>query len=233
MYFFRLLRIFITATRYGLDEFFLGHERVKLIRWAVEALFFWRTLIWPMRQPRGERLRLALESLGPIFVKFGQMLSTRRDMVPPDIADELAKLQDRVPPFPSDQALAVIKRAYGRDASDVFAEFENVPVASASVAQVHRARLKSGEKVAVKVLRPGIQKVIGHDVQILDLIASLIDTDAHHFAQLVAGFLDCGFGGGGEATAGIVDGFFEHGCKSPQRFLNADSSPERSLRMLL
>jgi ubiquinone biosynthesis protein len=175
MYFFRLLRIFITAVRYGLDEFFLGHERVKIIRWAVEALFFWRTLIWPMSQPRGERLRLALESLGPIFVKFGQMLSTRRDMVPPDIANDLAKLQDRVPPFPSEQALAVIKRAYGKEASEVFAEFDNIPVASASVAQVHRARLKTGEKVAVKVLRPGIQKVIGHDVQILDLIASLIE----------------------------------------------------------
>ena len=111
MYFFRLLRIFFTAARYGLDEFFLGHERVKLVRFTVQALFFWRGLIWPMQQPRGERLRLALESLGPIFVKFGQVLSTRRDMIPPDLADELARLQDRVPPFPSKQALAAIKRA--------------------------------------------------------------------------------------------------------------------------
>jgi ubiquinone biosynthesis protein len=120
-------------------------------------------------------LRLALESLGPIFVKFGQVLSTRRDMIPADLADELAKLQDRVPPFPSEQALAVIKRAYGRDAADVFAEFEDTPIASASIAQVHRATLKTGEQVAVKVLRPNIQKVIGHDVQIMFAIAGLIE----------------------------------------------------------
>jgi len=171
MFLLRLLRIFMTAVRYGLDDFFLGHERVKFLRVTVETLFFWRDL----SKPRGERLRLALESLGPIFVKFGQMLSTRRDMIPPDIADELAKLQDRVPPFPSAQAKAVIKAAYGREANEVFAEFEDVPVASASVAQVHRARLKSGEKVAVKVLRPGIQTVIGHDLQILYAIAGLIE----------------------------------------------------------
>jgi ubiquinone biosynthesis protein len=171
MYLFRLLRICLTAARFGLDEFFLGHERVKLVRWLVQALFFWRRL----EAPRGERLRLALESLGPIFIKFGQMLSTRRDLVPPDIAEELAKLQDRVPPFPSDQALAVLRRAYGRDAAEVFAEFDPTPIASASVAQVHRARLKSGEAVAVKVLRPGIQKIIGQDVKLLDVFAHLVE----------------------------------------------------------
>jgi ubiquinone biosynthesis protein len=171
MYLLRLLRICLTAARFGLDEFFLGHERVRLVRVTVRALFFWRDL----SRPRGERLRLALESLGPIFVKFGQMLSTRRDMIPPDIADELTKLQDRVPPIPGDQALAVIKQAYGRDAAEVFAEFDNTPVASASVAQVHKARLTSGEAVAVKVLRPGIQTVIGHDVQLLHALAGLIE----------------------------------------------------------
>ena len=171
MYLFRLLRILVTAARYGLDEFFLGHERVRLVRLTLRALCFWRDL----SRPRGERLRLALESLGPIFVKFGQMLSTRRDMIPPDIADELARLQDRVPPIPGDQALAVIRRAYGRDAAQVFAEFDPAPVASASVAQVHRARLSSGEAVAVKVLRPGIQSVIGHDVQLLRALAGLIE----------------------------------------------------------
>jgi len=171
MILFRLLRICLTASRFGLDEFFLGHERVKLVRWLVQTLFFWRDL----SAPRGERLRLALERLGPIFVKFGQMLSTRRDLIPPDIADELAKLQDQVPPFPSEQALAVLRHAYGREAADVFAEFDPTPVASASVAQVHRARLKSGEAVAVKVLRPGIQKVIGHDMRLLDALAHLVE----------------------------------------------------------
>ncbi len=171
MYLLRLLRILLTAARFGLDEFFLGHERVRLVRIAVSALFFWRDL----SRPRGERLRLALESLGPVFVKFGQMLSTRRDMIDADIADELARLQDRVPPIAGDQALAVIRRAYGREAAEVFAEFEPAPVASASVAQVHRARLVSGEAVAVKVLRPGIQAVISHDVQILYAIAGLIE----------------------------------------------------------
>ncbi|MFA5082884.1 MAG: ubiquinone biosynthesis regulatory protein kinase UbiB [Hydrogenophilaceae bacterium] len=167
----RLTRIIFTGARYGLDEFFLGHERIKLLRWLVNLLFFWR----PLREPRAVRLRLALESLGPIFVKFGQVLSTRRDMLPNDIADELAKLQDRVPPFPSDQALAVLRRAYGRDAHDVFAVFDPVPVASASVAQVHRATLKSGEAVAVKVLRPGIEPVIYSDIALLDSLAGLLE----------------------------------------------------------
>ncbi len=172
MYLFRILRIWVTGARYGLDEFFLGHERVRLVRWMVQALFFWRKL----SRPRGERLRLALESLGPIFIKFGQMLSTRRDLIPPDIADELAKLQDRVPPFPSDQALAVLRRAYGRPVEEVFAEFDPVPVASASVAQVHRARLKTGDAVAIKILRPGIGKVIGQDVKLLQALAGLVET---------------------------------------------------------
>jgi ubiquinone biosynthesis protein len=172
MYLFRLFRIWLVAARYGLDEFFLGHERVRGVRWAVRLAFFWRNL----SAPRGERLRLALESLGPIFIKFGQMLSTRRDLVPPDIADELARLQDRVPPFPSQQALAVLHQAYGRPVQEVFAEFDPTPVASASVAQVHRARLNTGEAVAVKILRPGIGKVIGQDVKLLEVLAGLVET---------------------------------------------------------
>lgn len=167
----RLAKIWFVAARYGLDEFFLGHERVKLVRWAMHALFFWRRF----RQPRAVRLRLALEALGPIFVKFGQMLSTRRDLIPLDIADELAALQDRVPPFPSDQALAVLRRTYGRDVDEVFAEFDRTPVASASVAQVHRARLKTGEAVAVKVLRPGIHGVIHNDLALLTVAAGLLE----------------------------------------------------------
>ncbi len=167
----RLAKIWFVAARYGLDEFFLGHERVKLVRWAMHALFFWRRF----RQPRAVRLRLALEALGPIFVKFGQMLSTRRDLIPLDIADELAALQDRVPPFPSEQALAVLRRTYGRDVDEVFAEFDRTPVASASVAQVHRARLKTGEAVAVKVLRPGIHGVIHNDLALLTVAAGLLE----------------------------------------------------------
>ncbi|HRH81381.1 MAG TPA: ubiquinone biosynthesis regulatory protein kinase UbiB [Thiobacillaceae bacterium] len=170
----RLLTILRVALRYRLDNFILGHERFDFLRW-IEALMFWRWFGSRDTSPRGERLRLALEDLGPIFVKFGQMLSTRRDMVPPDIADELAKLQDRVPPFPSEQAQAVLRQAYGRDPHEVFAEFDPKAVASASVAQVHRARLKTGEQVAVKVLRPNIAKVIGHDVALLESGAWLVE----------------------------------------------------------
>ncbi len=168
----RLARILYVSARYGLDEFFLGHERIKLIRWLVNLLFFWR----PLREPRAVRLRRALEVLGPIFVKFGQVLSTRRDMLPNDIADELAKLQDQVRPFPSEQALAVLRRAYGREAHEVFAEFGPEPVASASIAQVHKARLKTGEAVAVKVLRPNIRKTIESDLALLFTLAGLLET---------------------------------------------------------
>ena len=111
-------------------------------------------------QPRGMRLRLALERLGPIFVKFGQVLSTRRDLLPLDVADELARLQDRVPPFPAAQASALVEKAFGRRIDALFASFEAEPVASASIAQVHFATLKSGREVAVKVLRPGMPR--GH-----------------------------------------------------------------------
>jgi len=164
---FRLFRIGFVGAHFGLEEFFLGHERVKLVRWLMRMVFFWRRF----DQPRAVRLRLALERLGPIFVKFGQVLSTRRDLIPRDLAEELAKLQDRVPPFPTPQALAVIRRAYGREANEVFAEFDPVPVASASIAQVHRARLKTGEPVAVKVLRPGIKAIIHNDLGLLDALA--------------------------------------------------------------
>src|SRR3990167_6457746 len=108
--FLRLIKIVFVSLRFGLDEFFLGHERVRSLRWLVRIALFWR----PLREPRAVRLRRALENLGPIFVKFGQMLSTRRDLLPEDIADELAKLQDQVPPFPSDQVMATLERAYGK-----------------------------------------------------------------------------------------------------------------------
>ena len=137
-------------------------------------LFFWRDL----SAPPAERLRLALEALGPIFVKFGQVLSTRRDLLPPDIADELAKLQDRVPPFPSEQALAQLEAVYGKPIDQVFARFERDPVASASVAQVHFATLRSedgGHEVAIKILRPGIATIIEHDLALLDAAAVLLE----------------------------------------------------------
>src|SRR5574340_15923 len=150
----RLARIVTVALRFGLDEFLLAHARLGGLRVLVAATLFWRRL----DRPRGERLRLALENLGPIFVKFGQVLSTRRDLLPLDIADELAKLQDRVPPFASELAVAEIERSLGKRIDELFASFERTPVASASIAQVHLATLKDGREVAVKVLRPGVER---------------------------------------------------------------------------
>jgi ubiquinone biosynthesis protein len=124
---------------------------------------------------RAERLRQALEALGPIFVKFGQMLSTRRDLLPADIADELAKLQDQVPPFAFDLAVREIEGSLGKGIQEVFASFENQPVASASVAQVHLGALKDGSEVAVKVLRPGVEQAIAKDVLLLETAAGLVE----------------------------------------------------------
>ncbi|MES2353354.1 MAG: ubiquinone biosynthesis regulatory protein kinase UbiB [Pseudomonadota bacterium] len=168
---FRLLRIFLVVFRFGLDEFLLGHERVKGLRGFVRVFFFWRNL----REPRAVRLRLALESLGPIFVKFGQVLSTRRDLLPLDIADELAKLQDRVPPFASDVVVSTLQRMYGQPAEKIFREFNYQPVASASIAQVHLAVLHDGRDAAVKVLRPGIKPIIENDIALLNVVAGLIE----------------------------------------------------------
>jgi ubiquinone biosynthesis protein len=171
MRFFRLLKILAISFRFGLDEFFLGHERLRFVRPIVKAATFWRRL----DKARGERLRLALEALGPIFVKFGQMLSTRRDLLPQDIADELAKLQDRVPPFPSDVALKTLEMIYGKPVNEVFLVFDAEPVASASIAQVHLAVLHDGTEVAVKVLRPGIAPVISHDIALMETGAWLVE----------------------------------------------------------
>ena len=168
---FRLLKIFNVSLRFGLDEFFLGHERVHGLRIILNAVLFWRRL----ERPRAERLRLALEMLGPIFVKFGQVLSTRRDLLPADIADELAKLQDQVPPFPAEQVVTILARVYGKPVDQVFDEFEREPVASASVAQVHLARLHDGAEVAIKILRPDIAQVIAHDLALLDAGATLVE----------------------------------------------------------
>lgn len=158
-------------SRFGLDEFVLGHRRARPLRVALRSFLFWRELA----TPRAVRLRLALEALGPIFVKFGQLLSTRRDVLPADIADELAKLQDQVPPFPSAQVLRTLEAVYGQAASQVFRDFDPVPLASASVAQVHLATLPDGKAVAVKILRPGIAEIIAKDLALLRIAATLVE----------------------------------------------------------
>jgi len=169
---FRLFYIIFIALRFSLDEFILSHPRLKPLQSLVNGLLFWRS----KAVPRGARLRLALENLGPIFVKFGQMLSTRRDLVPADIADELAKLQDQVPPFPFAAVENIISSAFNKPLSALFSQFDEEPVASASVAQVHFAHLPHGEPVAVKVLRPDIEKTIAHDLRLMDTMAWLLQS---------------------------------------------------------
>jgi ubiquinone biosynthesis protein len=168
----RLLRITRVFVRHDLDEFVSAIHLFRPYRLLLRLLTPWRWL--PRRRPpRGQRLREALEALGPVFVKFGQALSTRPDLLPDDIAQELAKLQDRVPPFPGDEAVAIIERAFRAPLAAHYAGFERTPIASASVAQVHLARLHDGTEVAVKVLRPGIEAVIERDLALLYTLARL------------------------------------------------------------
>ena len=137
---------------------------------------------WFGRQygPRGPRLRAVLEELGPLFVKFGQLLSTRRDLLPDDIAEELTRLQDRVPPFPGAQARQIVERAYGRPVTEVFAAFDETPLASASIAQVHAARLHDGREVVVKVVRPGIRQTIERDIGVMRFLADAAESYLSH-----------------------------------------------------
>lgn len=167
----RLIEIQRVLTRYGLDDFIRATHLYRPLRF-VSYLSPWT---WSRRRrgSRGERLRLALQELGPIFVKFGQALSTRRDLLPVDIADELAKLQDQVPPFPSEIAKAAIARAYGRPLTEVFLSFEDEPIAAASIAQVHGAKLRDNQEVVVKVLRPGMRELIERDLEVLYALAGL------------------------------------------------------------
>ncbi|WP_373191364.1 ubiquinone biosynthesis regulatory protein kinase UbiB [Halomonas sp.] len=168
----RLSRIAWVITRYRLDTLL----PLTRLPWWLRGLF----MVSPLRmvplgdRSRGERLRLALESLGPIFVKFGQMLSTRRDLLPKDIADELQRLQDRVPPFPGRQAMALVEEALAMSLEEAFASFEPEPLASASVAQVHAARLHGGEAVVVKIIRPGIERVMRQDMALMYRFASVL-----------------------------------------------------------
>jgi len=167
----RLVTIVVTALRFGLDEVALSAFPQRSVRGLVRLVTIGRRL----DAPRGERLRRGLERLGPIFVKFGQVLSTRRDLIPLDVADELARLQDRVPPFPAAQSRALVEKAFGKSIDEVFASFDAEPIASASIAQVHFAVLKDGREVAVKVLRPGMLEVIDQDMSLLHVLARWIE----------------------------------------------------------
>nr|WP_202414090.1 ubiquinone biosynthesis regulatory protein kinase UbiB [Duganella flavida] len=168
--FLRLLKILRVSVRYGLDEIAISGLKKPRIAKLIDTVFFWRDL----SAPRGERLRMALEELGPIFVKFGQVLSTRRDLIPGDLVEELARLQDRVPPFDTELAIKQIRKSLGAHPDELFATFERTPVASASIAQVHFATLRDGRQVAVKVLRPGMKKSIDDDVALMHVAAEWI-----------------------------------------------------------
>jgi ubiquinone biosynthesis protein len=167
-----MIYIIFVIFKFGLDEFIADHLKFKPLHVLLKCLFFWRNT----ETPRAVRLRLALEKLGPIFVKFGQMLSTRRDLLPPDVADELAKLQDQVPPFAFAEVKYSIEAAFGLPLNQIYSQFDEVAIASASVAQVHFAHLLDGKPVAVKVLRPNIGAVIGQDLAILKSLAWLLQT---------------------------------------------------------
>ena len=168
---FHLFRIAWVMSKHRLDEFLI----------ALNLFSPWTFLfkIFPVGRnrnlPRGERLRLALEELGPIFVKFGQILSTRPDLIPDDLAQSLTKLQDQVPPFPGEMAVSIIELAYGDKLENHFRSFDIEPIASASVAQVHHAELHDGTEVVVKVIRPGIEVMIKRDMALLHTLADMAD----------------------------------------------------------
>jgi ubiquinone biosynthesis protein len=170
----RLLEIQRVLVRHGLDDFVRATHLYRPLRF----LFYLSPWTWFQRRrgaTRGERLRLALEELGPIFVKFGQALSTRRDLLPADIADELAKLQDQVPPFPGSVARAGLERSYGRPLGELYADFSTEPLAAASIAQVHVAKRLDGREVVVKLLRPGVRERIGRDLEVMSVMAAMAE----------------------------------------------------------
>ena len=167
----RLIRINFVLARNGLDDLVFRTPLFRPVSF-VRHLLPWH---WFHRdnRPRGERIRCALEELGPMFVKFGQILSTRRDLLPDDIADELAQLQDNVPPFPDSEARAIIEKSLGKPVGELFARFDQSPLASASIAQVHTAQLHDGREVIVKVVRPNIKPTIRRDLELLYTLAEL------------------------------------------------------------
>ena len=169
----RLLHINRILARHGLDEIILATHLFRPFRFVLYLLpWHW---LRTTQTPRAVRIRRALEDLGPIFVKFGQALSTRPDLLPPDIAEELARLQDSVPPFPGLEARMIIERAYGKPLAETFEEFNDIPLGSASIAQVHVARLCGGQEVVVKVVRPAIEKTIQRDLGLLYILADLAE----------------------------------------------------------
>ena len=177
---FRMIAIQRVLVKYGLDDVIKETHLFRPLRF----LFYLAPRRRDSTAPLGERIRLALEELGPIFVKFGQAISTRRDLLPPDIADELAKLQDAVPPFPAEQAIEIINGAYGESVESVFERFDTEPLAAASIAQVHTAKLKTGIEVIVKVLRPGVLGQIERDLDVLRTLAGLADRYWEHGKRL-------------------------------------------------
>ncbi len=168
----RLFSINRTLIKHGLDELL---ELTPLAKYSPLLKLFAFTPAREKQKPRGERLREALTELGPIFIKFGQMLSTRRDLLPEDLAIELALLQDQVPPFSETEARARIEQQLGQPIESIFSEFESTPMASASIAQVHGAVLNDGAKVVVKVIRPGIRKLIERDIALLKQLAAWVE----------------------------------------------------------
>ncbi len=182
--FLRLLKIYRVANRYRLGELFESLEQAQLLSMLLGLPLPAAPNIDSLS--RGKRLRLVLQELGPIFIKFGQLLSTRRDLVPEDIADELAILQDNVAPFPEQQAIALIEKSLNDSIENLFAEFSPTPLASASVAQVHTATLKSGEDVVVKVIRPGIEEIITQDIALLKSVAAFVENNIDQGKRLRA-----------------------------------------------
>jgi ubiquinone biosynthesis protein len=176
----RLIGIQRVLVKYGLDEIIKETHLLRPLRFIFS--------LFPRRRsrsaPLGERIRLALEELGPIFIKFGQAISTRRDLLPREVADELAKLQDKVPPFPAEQAIAILDAAYGKPVTEVFERFDVEPYAAASIAQVHTAALPGGGEVIVKLLRPDVQPLIERDIEVLRLLAGLADRYWQHGKRL-------------------------------------------------
>ncbi len=183
----RLVKVGWTVSRYRLDTLLEGDAGADSplpprYRWLLKASP--ARLIPAGSESRGARLRMALEQLGPVFIKFGQLLSTRRDLLPRDIADELARLQDHVPPFSGAEARRIVEQAIGTPIEEAFSYFELDPMASASVAQVHAASLPDGTRVVVKVVRPGIDRIIREDLELLRLLAAFLDEHSREARRL-------------------------------------------------